>query len=65
MTQNAAILAHLQAGRCLDPMTALRRFGCFRLAARVLELRAQGYRIECKLFTSRAGKRFGVYRLIA
>lgn len=63
MSQSSAILAHLQSGRCLDPMTALTRYGTMRLAARVAELRAQGHRIECKLFRARSGKRFGLYRM--
>lgn len=65
MSQTAAILEHLKAGHCLDPMSALRRFGCFRLAARVGELRGAGYRVETRMITTRTGKRVAVYRLHA
>lgn len=42
MSQNDVILARLASGEPLTPLEALRDFGCFRLAARVAELRARG-----------------------
>jgi hypothetical protein len=45
MTQTERILADLERGRVVDSLTALRRFGCMRLAARVGELRAAGHKI--------------------
>ena len=62
MSQADAILAHLKAGHSLTPLDALDRFGCFRLAARIDELRAAGYRIDIEM-RSAGGKRYGVYRL--
>jgi len=62
-TQSQLILAHLKGGHCVDGMTALNRFQCWRLAARIAELRAAGNRIECRLVKTRTGKRIGVYRL--
>ncbi len=64
MSQNAKILSHLKTGRCLDPMMALRKFGCFRLAARIEELRHFGHPIETRMIKTRTGKRVGVYRLL-
>ena len=56
------VLAHLKRGQ-LDPLTALRRYGCFRLGARIYELKCQGYRIVSELI-QRNGKRFARYRLV-
>lgn len=46
MTQTATILAHLQAGESITPMDALRDFGCFRLAARIKDIRDEGYDVQ-------------------
>ena len=62
MSQKADILRHLQTHGSISPMTALERFGCFRLAARVRDLRAEGHAIETKM-TERNGKEFAVYRM--
>lgn len=40
------ILNALLNGEELTPLDALRRFGCFRLAARIFDLRKEGYVIE-------------------
>lgn len=63
MSQAQSILSHLKAGRCIDPISALNRFGSFRLGARIFELRQAGYRITCKLIKTRTGKTVGVYRM--
>lgn len=44
-TQKRQILAYLQTGATLSPLEALQRFGCFRLAARIANLRDEGYDI--------------------
>jgi hypothetical protein len=44
-SQNRRILAALQEGRAITPQLALRRFDCFRLAARIYELRKAGHHI--------------------
>ena len=46
MSQTAKILDHLKAGHPITGLVALEKFGCFRLAARIRELRKAGYRIE-------------------
>jgi len=48
-SQNSRILKFLQKGGKITPIGALYQFGCFRLAARCSELRAQGYAIQSKL----------------
>jgi hypothetical protein len=63
-SQADQILAYLKTGKPLDPMTALGRFGCFRLAARCHDLRAEGYPIRSEMITDvKTGKRYAVYWL--
>jgi hypothetical protein len=49
MTQSAQILSALKKGKKLTAIKALRDFGCFRLAARINELRDKGYDIKSRL----------------
>jgi len=44
--QNARLLKHLQKGLSITPLAALRLFGIMRLAARIYDLKQQGYDIE-------------------
>jgi hypothetical protein len=46
MTQKKAILSHLKKYKRISPVTALKEYGCYRLAARIHELRKEGYEIE-------------------
>lgn len=62
MSQNEAIKAALLSGRSLTPLDALQDFGCFRLAARVADLRREGMDIECATETKN-GKRYARYFL--
>lgn len=62
MTQNKEILQHLQTGNLLNPLQALNKFGCFRLSARINDLRNEGHSIESKMITV-GGKTFAQYRL--
>jgi len=45
-SQATQILKWLQSGKRLTPQDALREFGCFRLAARVNDLRQDSYAIN-------------------
>ncbi len=64
LTQEVMILSYLKTGRSLTPMDALERFGCFRLAARVSDLRELGHKIQTELVTDEfTGKRFASYSL--
>lgn len=50
MNQSEEILRYLQKPhRTLTALEALQRFGCMRLAPRVLELRRQGHQIKCTM----------------
>ena len=61
MTQCEQILEHLQGGP-ITPITALNMYGCFRLAARINDLRAEGHKIKTETGT-RNGKRYAIYFL--
>lgn len=62
-TQKEAILRHLQSGRAITPLEALELYGCFRLGARIWELRDEGYKIQSE--TVKQGKKtFSSYKLI-
>jgi hypothetical protein len=60
-TQAALILAHLQQ-RPITPLEALDLYGCFRLGARIWELKQDGYDIVTDT-VEKNGKRFARYRL--
>jgi hypothetical protein len=62
MSQTDQIRAALILGRSLTPMDALQDYGCFRLAARIAELRREGMDIECATETKN-GKRYARYFL--
>ena len=51
MKQNEAILEHLKTNGSITPIDALMLFGCFRLGARIYDLREQGHEIETKRVT--------------
>lgn len=61
-SQNAAILSYLSRRKALTALQALERFGCFRLAARVYDLREQGHRIQSRVIEA-SGKRIAEYYL--
>jgi hypothetical protein len=62
MSQEQSILAHLERGNTITPLEALNMFGCFRLAARVRDLKDRGHAIACEKVEAN-GKRFARYRL--
>jgi len=61
-TQNEQILGYLSKGKGLTPIEALNKFGCFRLAARIADLRSQGHTIWTTNIT-KDGKTFASYSL--
>ena len=63
-SQTARIKAALLRGETLTPMDALRRFGCFRLGARIWELRNEhGMDIRTEQFRTESGKIVAAYSL--
>lgn len=68
-SQCKKIRAYLESGKKLTPLDALYMFGCFRLGARIYNLKHAGMNIECEMIeiTSPAVyngvKRVAQYRL--
>lgn len=62
-SQDDRILQFLQAGNTLTPLEALDRFGCFRLGARIWELKRQGWLIESEIVEADGGKRVARYKM--
>ncbi len=62
MTQTDAIRSFLLEGNSLTPIDALERFGCFRLAARIDDLRQEGLDIET-VKERRNGKSYARYQM--
>jgi hypothetical protein len=62
-TQAGRILRFLQDGHRLTPLDALELFGCFRLAARVYELRREGWVIVERTVETASGKRIAEYSI--
>lgn len=57
------ILRHLKQGKSITPIEALNEFGCFRLGARIADLRKEGHNIKTDI--KKVGrKRFAEYRLV-
>ena len=62
-SQEQKILQHLKSGNPITPMDALKLFDCFRLGARIYNLKKKGYRINTHTLTTKSGKRVALYRL--
>lgn len=61
-SQNQMILEALQAGEAITAIDALNRFRCFRLAARIRDLRDAGHDIQSIQKTTN-GKNYAVYKM--
>jgi hypothetical protein len=61
-TQNEQIKAYLNKGKAITPIDALNKFGCFRLSARIKNLRDEGLKIVTK-YVTKEGKTFASYTL--
>jgi len=62
MSQNKMILDHLLEGRTLTSLEALKLFGCFRLSARISELKDKGWQID-SVNIKQNGKIFAEYKI--
>ena len=62
MSQERDILGYLQSRGSITAIEALQEFGCFRLAARINDLRAKKHNIETYV-AKENGKKFAIYRL--
>lgn len=63
MSQTEAIKRHLLLIGPLTPIEALERYQCFRLAARIDELRREGLDVETEIVKG-GGKRWARYRVV-
>jgi hypothetical protein len=64
-SQNQMIGEYLKAGHSITPLEALEKFGCFRLGARIADLKKQGLDIETEIVNDkRTGKHWAKYKLL-
>lgn len=61
MSQEDKVLAHMRRYGSITPITALEKYGCFRLAARIEEIR-RIHAVNTEMVKHK-GKRFARYRL--
>ena len=61
-SQTSLIKQHLEDGHSITPIDALNLFGCFRLSARIHDIKQQGLDIITKKITSN-GKTFASYEV--
>ena len=59
--QSDLILNYLTAGNTLTALEALDRFGCFRLASRISDLKKEGHDIHVKIIKLSNGKHCAEY----
>jgi hypothetical protein len=60
-SQNALIKGWLLNGYSITQMEALTQFGCFRLAARIADLKDKGLNVVTDMVTLENGKRVARY----
>jgi hypothetical protein len=63
-SQSAKILEWLESGRPITALDALDHFGCFRLGARIYDLKRDGHEIESRPYKTAGGATIAQYRLI-
>jgi len=51
-TQKDYVLQHLRRFGSIEPLTALREYGCYRLGAVIFNLRKEGYSIATEIMDS-------------
>ena len=60
-SQAKRILAYMQEGHRITPIEALNLFGCFRLGARIADLKDGGHQIESEFVKTESGKHVKSY----
>jgi len=61
-SQNKRIKKYLKSGKSLTALDALHEFNCFRISARIFDLKSQGVNIKTDLVEIKSG---GVNKTIA
>ena len=63
MSQNKQIADYLNKGKKLTTIDALNKFGCFRLASRINDLRNDGMNITTKIIKLENKKQIAQYSI--
>jgi hypothetical protein len=63
MSQNKQIADYLNKGKKLTTIDALNKFGCFRLASRINDLRNEGINIATKIIKLENKKQIAQYSI--
>jgi hypothetical protein len=63
MSQTKQIADYLNTGKKLTPIDALNKFGCFRLAARIADLRNEGMNIVTNTIKLENNKQIAQYSI--
>jgi len=63
-SQSEQILNYLSNGNSITPLDALNQFGCFRLGARIFDLKQLGHNIVNTMIILENGKRIASYSLL-
>ena len=61
--QTTRVLWHLKAGHKLTALDALNLFGCWRLGARIHNIRAMGFNVKTDLITTSTKKVIAEYSM--
>ena len=62
-SQTDRILEYMLAGNSITPLEALNRFGCFRLGARIADIKKRGYLVYSEFVTTETEKKVKRYYL--
>ena len=62
-SQTDRILDYLLTGKSITPLEALDLFGCFRLGARIADIKGRGYLVYSEFVTVGNGKKVKRYHL--
>jgi hypothetical protein len=64
-SQCSEILEHLKTRGAITPLEALKKYGCYRLGARIWDLKQSGHAIRTDMVEVGEGKRVARYSLEA
>lgn len=64
MSQTTQIQKHLEKGKSLTAIQALNKYGCFRLAARIADLRNDGMNIKTTIVKLKNNKHIATYSMV-
>ena len=62
-SQTDQIVDYMLAGNTITALIALNLFQCFRLAARIADIKRRGYDVVTTMETNENGKRYAVYKI--